>query len=405
MSEPAMGLQDNIWVVESAKLFGTLAVGIVVGLFLRRRQVAVTLVSVQPSAKVNIQGYVTDLPEELLQPLNKCHWSSVGRRFTRREDIATLYGQVRTLRAFYKASAFARQRVDEIIDRLQMQLEPTSLSQLVHELVSNRILGRMIQGMAKRQSLDLPEVPEKTEGLEKPLIPYYCVFTNSNMTAGYFMLAFAESQYRLPFEDPDEQHYLHRLAVLLSSPEQQQLLANLRSLREELLTDIELSSQIIDGLEPRLFRKSRWLVTVQFNNTGPSPVAIGSSGHLLTKCGDDSFEEIDLVFTPDVQEEQFRRGPSEDASERKLSQMERDILHFGEALEPMVGATTENIVLGPGESRRVALISGRAIEEYAGADRLLQFWENSMPRYRVQMELIPKSRVKGGYVKSVWLRT
>lgn len=399
MAPPATAPVVNPYLMEVIKLLGSLLVGIFVGVFMRRRKFAITIVSVLPSAKGKIPGYTCELPEELHQTLEKYRWTELGRDFQKREDIAVLYEQLRLARVFYKATPLAREVLDECIHKVECP-SGVDLAEVVHQFLNNHILGRLIIGLANRREITLPDPPAE-DAARQPAIPYFENLMHADRygCAGTFILQFSENQINLGFRDPSHREQMHKLAVLLSFPEKDRLLVAFRAVKEHLLSDTEQANQIIDSIEPLVFKKSRWLVRTQLTNVGHSPVSLGSSGTLRAKCGNKTYDPMQLIYRTDIQ---TAADPQDDGE--KESQMDKDIDAFGIALDPQDDISTENIVIPPGESRTVYFVSEKPIETQADGEELLSFWSRSMPEYKIDLGLIPRSLLHGGTASSHWLK-
>jgi len=345
---------------------------------------------------------MADVPEELLQSFNKIHWGDIDRQLQKREDVQLLYRQVRYLRVFRKAAPFARETVDECTHKLECgSNDQPDLLPIVQSFLYNKVLGRTVTGMASRGTIHLPELSED-ETQQEALIMHYENSVGPLLgVKGEYLLDFPDRRVGLPFGDPGDKETMHRLAHLFSFPQQKTLLKCFKAVSEELLRDIELANQLVESLEPFVFKSSRWLVNVELTNAGHSPVALSSNALLWATCGSKKYDPIEMVYRADVQVSAAVEGADDSA---KKSQAEKDIKAFGVALDPAEEIGTQNVVVAPGESRSIFLVAKGAIQSYPDSEELLSFWQKRMPEYKVAMELIPKSMIHGPYIRSHWVR-
>ena len=400
--EQATPQSASPYIIEFVKILGSLAVGVGVGIFLRRRRFQLSIVFAKPSAKGQIPGYLLDLPEELHQSLNKIHWNDIGRRFQKQEDIALLQKQLRCLKVFYKATPIARGVLDSSISKLESSgVDDVQQKNIIYDVLSSKILGSTLIGMANRQALDLLPLPKEGETpSSKKILEFHEEELGGGQKGvlGRFLIEYPDRQFSFMYDNPKHREMQCRLVLSLAYALPQKFCGYLRTLKEELLTEIELANQIIDNLEPLLFNKSRWLVAVQLTNVGASPIALGSSGELYAKCGGKKYGPMRVIYRRDVQVTAANRHDD------KESQAEKDIATFGVSLDPKDEVATENIIVAPGESSRLYLLSENAIDSYNDGTELLSFWERGLPEYKIKMKLIPHSLVYGGWASSHWLK-
>jgi hypothetical protein len=319
------------------------------------------------------------------------------------EDLTVLDEEIRNARVFVKASQNAKTILDGCLARLYDQkLDDEQLPDIVHEFLSTHIIGKTLMGMAKRGTLGLPPVKmEEIRSKGSPAIPFEenALGGGKYGVLGAFLLDFEREKVQFSYRDPLDREAMLRLTIAITYPEKDRVAGLLRSAKEELLSQVDIANSLLDDLEPLVLGKSKWLARVQVTNIGQSPVSLSSRAKLSARCGNRKYEGIGLVFRPDLQPQKRDLNAT-----NGRDQMEKDVKQYGVALDPAEQVTTENIVVPPGESRDITLISEKMVESSPGSTELLDFWKKSMPEYKMHLELIPNSLIHGGWVSSHWLK-
>lgn len=367
------------------KIILTAVTGVLIGFYLSRRRIYISLVSLKPSALTKIVGFSVMIPSGLLEKLRGFRWKAgMEREFQDTEDLSQIHQQYKGTKLFQKAAEAALKALDQAISSLEKKSKNNQeLKDMLADILSYLVLGRHLMNMAKRRKIATEPVPSDVASTSFVIqLREEEIGAGMNGVFGRFLLGFDSFSLSLTYSDPIEREAMERLAFLLTSPKSQKILDSLRLLKEELLTDLNLAGNIVGELEQLMLPHSRWVVEAQITNHGQKPVILSRFGELHAKCGGRAYTPIKLTSFNDL--------PANDSGDDDLPESEKAIRSFGVRLDKSEEFCSENIFIKPSETTKVVFVSDSPIGDLTNGDELLDFWKKRRPTYKLSVTPIPR---------------
>jgi len=384
--------------VELVKIIGPAIVAFLLGFIAARRRISVRIRSILPSGRARIPGIAVDLPRELLEALNRCHFTGFDRDVEAREDLAMIDRQIRRCRLLLAAAPTALTILTASLEKLPTTLEADKKRDIIARLVGNHIVAIILQGMTRRGSIEW-EDPPSTLDRSKLLIPLYedPIGGGFKGVYGRFILDLPGFRAAPYYNDPSERFTTYKCFYGLAKPDLANLADNVRKAKEELLEDVRLANEIVANGEPLVLKNSHWLVEMHVSNRGGVPVTFSSDATLYVRCGRD-FPGLDLKYRPGLK----KLADDSEGTKEELPVAERELRTWGVTLDAPNESESGGILIPAGKDLTLKFIATQRIAVDDNGVKCLEFWKERMAAYRTTLRLAPRGFLLRGLVASPW---
>jgi len=245
--------------------------------------------------------------------------------------------------------------------------------QAVSEILSHTLVLRSLQGKTRRQTFSVLQAPPQIDVDQPPIFPWAVDDAGGvgKGTLGTYTIHTGSMRHNFPFRWQDEKERMKLVSYLLASCHQQQVPQLLEELRQELVDDRQVATDLQSWLTSNIDVNSTLIISVSVSNMGKRPILMSGAATLVVPIPGKPAIEIAC------QSETFSDNTEEEHATRRTVKVLKRISQSLDAPIPIrARVPSERLLVSGGEATSMTFRSLKTFDEVPNGTQLLHLFRS-----------------------------